>query len=613
MGRNLLTKRIDRGFLVAGAITLGLGAAAIGILYLATPREPKSLSIDAVTAQERFAKFIVRPPEAQNEQIPEWLKSAGSGRRQHGEEGKMGKRGLYSLKGPSDSRDPHLAKILVEEQAKNAGVLGVLANGGSSIGSTFNRESALGSDGGYAARIRVPTDESNSESYHHTRENPFLDTSRHPLSTFSIDVDTASYSNVRRFLDSGQLPPPDAVRVEEMINYFPYDYPQPDGAAPFSVNVDVAKAPWEPSHRLVRIGLKGREIDAGQRPPSNLVFLIDVSGSMEEPNRLPLVQRSLRMLVERLDARDRIAMVVYAGSSGLVLPPTSGRDRNQILDAIERLSAGGSTNGGAGIELAYRVAQEQFISGGSNRVILATDGDFNVGVTDQGELTRLIEAKAKAKVYLTVLGFGMGNLKDATLEQLADKGHGNYAYIDSINEARKVLIEQMTGTLNTIARDVKIQLEIDPKTVKFYRQIGYENRAMRDEEFDDDKKSAGDIGAGHTVTALYELVPATASDGNLMTVKLRYKSPEGDRSELISRSVRSDGSARAPTGDFQFAAAVAAFGMKLRGSHHGDQLGWDRIRQEAEAGRGVDRNGYRAELIRLVKEAQALSTTHASR
>lgn len=348
----------------------------------------------------------------------------------------------------------------------------------------------------------------NGESYSGIAESPFLQVLRDPLSTFSIDVDTASYSNVRRYLQGGSLPPRDAVRVEELINYFDYDYPLPTGDHPFSVNVEVAECPWEPQHRLARIGIKGMEFDDRTQPAANLVFLIDVSGSMNQPNKLPLVQESLGLLVNNLRRNDTVAIVVYAGASGLVLPPTNGGNRADILDAIARLQAGGSTNGGAGIQLAYDTAIQHFVEGGVNRVILATDGDFNVGVQNREELQRLIEVKAKSGVFLSVLGYGMGNLKDGTLEMLADKGNGNYAYIDTINEAQKVLVDQMGGTLVTIAKDVKIQVEFNPAQVGSYRLIGYENRMLAAQDFNDDRKDAGEIGAGHTVTALYEIVPA---------------------------------------------------------------------------------------------------------
>jgi Ca-activated chloride channel homolog len=470
--------------------------------------------------------------------------------------------------------------------------------------------------------------EHNTEAYDRIYDNEFKAVAQDPLSTFSIDVDTASYANVRRFLSHGQLPPKDAVRIEEMVNYFPYNYAPPAGDKPFAVHVEVAGCPWHKEHRLVRVGLKGKEIDPRQRPPCNLVFLIDVSGSMQPENRLPLVKRSLKLLVEQLTERDRIALVVYAGTSGLVLPSTPCGDKAPVLAALDRLEAGGSTNGGAGIELAYRVAAQHFIPGGSNRVILATDGDFNVGVTDRGSLVRLVEEKAKTKVFLTVLGFGMGNLKDATMEQLADKGHGNYAYIDTLGEARKVLVEQASGTLVTIAKDVKVQVEFNPAKAAGYRLIGYENRVLAHQDFNDDKKDAGDIGAGHTVTALYEVVPAGqpldvpavdplkyrkpaevkegAADGELLTVKLRYKEPDGDQSELLQVPVTDSGaSAERASADFRFAAAVAAFGMLLRDSPHKGSAGYAAVRELAGDARNFDPNAHRAEFLKLVEAAES--------
>ncbi|HWB09475.1 MAG TPA: von Willebrand factor type A domain-containing protein [Pirellulales bacterium] len=469
---------------------------------------------------------------------------------------------------------------------------------------------------------------SNTESYDRIYENPFLDVRQNPLSTFSIDVDTASYANVRRFLNGGALPPKDAVRIEELINYFTYHYAPPADDQPFAVHAEVAGCPWEPKHRLLRIALKGREIDLENRPASNLVFLIDVSGSMDDPAKLPLLKSALHMLVDKLGENDRVAMVVYAGSSGLVLPSTSGLYKETILAALDRLQAGGSTNGGSGIQLAYQVAREKFITGGTNRVILCTDGDFNVGVTDQGSLTRLIEEEAKSGVFLSVLGFGAGNLKDSTMEKLADRGNGNYAYIDTLNEARKVLVEELGGTLVTIAKDVKLQLEFNPRRLAAYRLIGYENRLLRAEDFNDDKKDAGEIGAGHTVTALYELVPAgggastskvdelkyqrtgevaeEAFSDELLTLKLRYKEPDGEKSRLIESVVKETDKGYAQASeDFRFASAVAGFGLLLRDSQYKADLTWPAVLELAQASRGTDENGYRAEFIELLKKAAA--------
>jgi Ca-activated chloride channel family protein len=469
----------------------------------------------------------------------------------------------------------------------------------------------------------------NTEAYDRVVDNPFLQVGQNPLSTFSIDVDTAAYANLRRFLTNGMLPPKDAVRIEEMVNYFSYDYPGPKGKEPFSAQVEVAQAPWDLEHRLVRIGLKGREIALDKRPPSNLVFLIDVSGSMEPPNKLPLVKKGLQLLVEKLNENDRIAIVVYAGASGLALPSTPCEQKSRILAALDNLDAGGSTNGGAGVQLAYDTAVANFIKGGTNRVILATDGDFNVGTTNQGDLIRLIEEKAKSGVFLSVLGFGMGNYKDSMLEKLADKGNGNYAYIDSLNEARKVLVEQMAGTLLTIAKDVKTQIEFNPALVGAYRLIGYENRLLRAEDFNDDTKDAGEIGAGHVVTALYELVPAgkemnlpgvdplkyqkpvqttrEAKSDELLTLKLRYKEPDGDTSKLLQFPVTDRGSSwTSASRDFKFASAVAAFGMILRDSPYKGKSTLGGVLELAESGKGHDKEGYRAEFINLVNKARAL-------
>jgi Ca-activated chloride channel family protein len=476
----------------------------------------------------------------------------------------------------------------------------------------------------------------NTEAYDHLADNPFLSVARNPLSTFSIDVDTASYSNVRRFLTNGQLPPPGAVRIEELVNYFTYDDPAPAGDVPFSVNIEVAECPWNAEHRLARIGLKGREVPQELRPPGNLVFLIDVSGSMSAPNKLPLVQAGLRMLVDQLGESDRVAIVVYAGSSGLVLPSTGGDQKQIILSAIDHLQAGGSTNGGAGIQLAYQTAAENFIKEGINRVILCTDGDFNVGVTSQDELVRLIEEKARSKVFLTVLGFGMGNYQDSRLEKLADKGNGIYGYIDNQNEARKLLVEQMQGTLMTIAKDVKLQIEFNPARVAAYRLIGYENRVLKAEDFNNDAKDAGDIGAGHSVTALYELVPAGQSldelgpqfasveplkyqrpqaateiavtSDDLFTLALRYKLPDADVSQRLEFPAHDRGlKASQASRDFVWSAAVASFGMLLRDSPHKGNATFAAVAELAQSSRGADLSGYRGEFVQLVEKARVLS------
>ena len=476
----------------------------------------------------------------------------------------------------------------------------------------------------------------NTEAYGYRKDNDYQRVADHPLSTFSIDVDTAAYANVRRFLNQGQRPPADAVRIEELVNYFSYNYAQPTGQTPFAASLEVASAPWAPEHRLVRIGLKGREVSDAARPQANLVFLLDVSGSMRSPNKLPLVKQSLRLLVDKLRPDDRVAIAVYAGSSGLALPSTPVSRKADILEAIERLEAGGSTNGAMGIHLAYDIAKANFVSGGVNRVILATDGDFNVGTTSEGELVRLIGEKAKGGVFLSVLGFGMGNLKDGTLEQIADKGNGNYAYIDSLAEARKALVEQAGGTLVTIAKDVKIQVEFNPAQVAAYRLIGYENRMLAKEDFNNDAVDAGEIGAGHTVTALYEVVPAGAelpgaaatpavdelkyqrvgtadakrqisSSGELLTVKVRYKEPAGDTSSKLEFPLRDAGLRfEDASQDFKFAAAVAGFGLALRDSPHKGSLTLADISAWGRAGLGNDAGGYRSEFLSLVEKAQAL-------
>lgn len=486
-----------------------------------------------------------------------------------------------------------------------------------------------------------------TEYYAPIVEQGFASPIREPLSTFSIDVDTASYANVRRFLNNGQLPPADAVRIEELINYFDYDYAGPDGETPFATRVAVADCPWAAQHRLVRIGIKGREVPAAERAPSNLVFLLDVSGSMNQPDKLPLLVASLKLLTGQLDQRDRVAIVTYAGNAGLQLASTTcdGPGRQKVIDTLDSLGAGGSTAGAAGISLAYQIATGSFIPGGTNRVILATDGDFNVGITDKESLQRLIETSAQSGVFLSVLGFGEGNLKDGTAELLADKGNGNYSYIDSLDEGQRVLVKEMGGTLVTIAKDVKIQVEFNPAKVGAYRLIGYENRALAAADFNNDKKDAGEIGAGHTVTALYEVVPvgvalvpgvdelkyqtppaaAVASGAasgaaaglaapqftdspDLLTLKLRWKAPDSDTSTKLEWAVQDGGGTLAQAGpDASFSAAVAAFGMLLRGSGSAGDASWDSVIALAEAGRGADADGYRAEFIRLAKVAKGLS------
>ncbi|HSM37192.1 MAG TPA: von Willebrand factor type A domain-containing protein [Longimicrobiales bacterium] len=494
-------------------------------------------------------------------------------------------------------------------------------------------------------RYAPPTDR---EGYAHIQENTFLSARANPLSTFAIDVDRASYANVRRFLlGQGQLPPVDAVRIEELVNYFPYAYADPRGQDPFAVHTDVAPAPWAPEHRLLRVALRGRPLADENRPPSNLVFLIDVSGSMQSPDKLPLLKRAFGMLAGELRPIDRVAIVVYAGAAGLVLPPTTGNRKQTILEAIDRLQAGGSTAGGAGIRLAYDVARRSHIVGGNNRVILATDGDFNVGASSDAEMVRLIEEKREQGTFLTVLGFGTGNLQDAKMEQIADHGNGNFAYIDSDLEARKVLVAEMGGTLHTIAEDVKIQVEFNPAVVRGYRLIGYENRLLAAEDFDDDRKDAGELGAGHTVTALYEVVPVgarsrveirepgelrygerergdasedagvTAEGGRrsgpagreLAFVKLRYKQPEGRTSRLLTHPVP-DRTRRAGE-DLRFAASVAVFGMLLRESEFAGTASWAMARDLARGALGDDPDGYRAEFLRMIDVAASLEADDA--
>ena len=507
---------------------------------------------------------------------------------------------------------------------QSAGRIAEFSMGGSGQPRGSNKASELG-------RFKRAADEEfDTEAYDGIEENRFRDVRGNPLSTFSIDVDTASYSNVRRFLRSDRLPPSGAVRTEEMINYFSYAYPEPQAGDPFSVSVEMARAPWNAGHGLVRIGLRGRGLPAAGRPSSNLVFLIDVSGSMRDPDKLPLLKRSLRGLIEKLSPGDRVAIVVYAGSSGLVLPSTPGTDVSRILKALDDLEAGGSTNGAGGIRLAYQTARENFLREGNNRVILCTDGDFNVGLTSQSELVSLIERERAAGVFLSVLGFGTGNLKDSTMEKLADRGNGNYSYIDSPSEGRKVLVEEMGATLFAIAKDVKVQVEFNPARVAGYRLIGYENRLLAKEDFKDDKKDAGEIGAGHTVTALYEIVPAgqslpdqsavdplkyqrpsaepSPSSNELLTVKLRYKAPEGNESRLIESSVPASGEKdfNLASEDFQFAAAVAAFGMKLRGSPNAGDISWQEIQKIARRNLGEDPGSYRAEFLTLVEKSRQL-------
>lgn len=469
----------------------------------------------------------------------------------------------------------------------------------------------------------------NTEDYDVINENRFYKADDTPLSTFSIDVDAASYSNVRRFLKNGQKPPKDAVRIEEMINYFDYEYPQPKGNEPFEVITELADCPWQPKHKLLHIGLQGKTIPMDNLPASNLVFLIDVSGSMNAPNKLPLLKSAFKLLVNQLRPQDKVSIVVYAGAAGLVLEPTDGNDKPKILEALDRLEAGGSTAGGAGIQLAYKTARAQFIKGGNNRIILATDGDFNVGASSDGEMVRLVEEERKSGVFLTVLGFGMGNYKDNKMQKLSQAGNGNHAYIDEIEEAKKVLVTEFGGTLFTIAKDVKIQIEFNPATVAGYRLIGYENRLLNKEDFNDDKKDAGELGSGHTVTALYEIIPAgvkseflssvdplkyqngtkktNTATAEMATVKLRYKLPDGDESKLTQRIVSAEGTTFDRSSEnFRFSAAVAGFGMLLRDSEFKGTATYQNCREWAKNALGKDKNDYRREFVRLLDTTEML-------
>jgi Ca-activated chloride channel family protein len=469
--------------------------------------------------------------------------------------------------------------------------------------------------------------EPDNEDYESFVENPFENPKSAPLSTFSIDVDNASYTNVRRFINNGQTVPKDAVRVEEMVNFFKYQYPQPTGEHPFSINTEYSECPWNVKNKLVRIGLQGKNIPTDNLPASNLVFLIDVSGSMSDIIKLPLVKESLKVLVAQLREEDKIAMVVYAGAAGLVLPPTSGSEKQTIIDALDKLQSGGSTAGGAGIQLAYKTAEEHFIKGGNNRVILATDGDFNVGASSDADMQTLIEEKRKSGVFLTCLGYGMGNYKDSKLETIADKGNGNYAYIDNIQEANRFLGKEFKGSMFAIAKDVKIQIEFNPAHVKAYRLIGYENRKLRPEDFKNDAIDAGELGSGHTVTALYEIIPTdTKSDffvetdelkytkveasktkfnDELATIKFRYKKPDGSKSiEMVQVIDHKVNALETASSGFKFSAAVAWFGLKLRDSKLVTNKSSAEIKKLAKEGLAYDEDGYKAEFIRLVEAVQ---------
>ncbi|MCX6329495.1 MAG: von Willebrand factor type A domain-containing protein [Bacteroidia bacterium] len=470
----------------------------------------------------------------------------------------------------------------------------------------------------------------NTEGYASINENGYKNVKNNPLSTFSIDVDNASYTNIRRFINNGSLPPADAVRIEEMINYFKYDYPEPNGEHPFSVYTELAICPWNGKHQLLQVGLRGKSIDKTSLPPSNLVFLIDVSGSMEDPNKLPLLKSAFGLLVNELRPQDHVAIVVYAGAAGLVLESTPGNKKEVIMSAIDNLEAGGSTAGGAGLKLAYNEAEKNFVKGGNNRIILATDGDFNVGESSNGGMERLVEEKRELGVFITVLGFGMGNYKDDKMEIIADKGNGNYAYIDNLQEARRVLVREFGGTLFTIAKDVKFQLEFNPAKVESYRLIGYENRLLNDEDFNDDTKDAGEMGSGHMVTALYEIVRTGSGEkvpsidplkyqqsrsnvseesysDELLTIKVRYKKPDGSTSMLLEKPVRGNADIIEEASDnLRFAAAVIEFGMILRESEFKGTSTLDSAAKLARSAKGEDEDGYRSEMIRLIATAKDL-------
>lgn len=483
---------------------------------------------------------------------------------------------------------------------------------------------------GRAAGVMIAYEQDNyhnTEEYSSIHENGFKKVLDNALSTFSIDVDAASYSNMRRFINNGQLPPKDAVRIEEMINYFNYEYENPTGKDPFSINTEVARAPWNEKHLIAQIGLQGKKIELENLPASNIVFLLDVSGSMSAPNKLPLLKSAFKLLVNELRPQDKVSIVVYAGAAGVVLEPTDGNDKKKIMEALDRLQAGGSTAGGAGINLAYKLAKEQFVEGGNNRVVLATDGDFNVGASSNASMERLIEEKRDEGVFLTVLGFGMGNYKDSKMEILADKGNGNYAYIDNMKEAKKVLVNEFGGTMFTIAKDVKIQVEFNPAVVQAYRLIGYENRLLNDEDFNDDKKDAGELGSGHTVTALYEIIPVgvdsefvkdidplkyqsndqkvISSTDELLTVKFRYKEPDGSKSKLITQVVKNE--IRKSSDNLDWSMAVAGFGMLLRDSEYKGDLAFEDVLSMAKKSKGQDGFGYRAEFIELVDLASRMN------
>lgn len=481
----------------------------------------------------------------------------------------------------------------------------------------------------------VAAEKNNTEEYDKIQENAFKGVAQTPVSTFSIDVDNASYSNIRRYLDMDRMPPAGAVRIEEMVNYFDYDYPQPQSKDPFSINTEVSTAPWNADHHLIHIGLQGKELAYDDLKSSNLVFLIDASGSMGDENKLPLLKKSLKLLLAELDDKDRVAIVAYAGAAGLVLPSTPASQQETILNALDGVNSGGSTAGGEGIQLAYKIAKENLISNGNNRVILATDGDFNVGTSSSSELVSLIEEKRKDAIYLTICGFGMGNYKDGRMEQISNAGNGNYFYIDNIREAKKVFVTQMRANMFTIAKDVKIQIEFNPKTVKAYRLIGYENRLLAKEDFDDDTKDAGELGAGHTVTAIYEVIlsdskskqaiakaadlkyqtkTVAGNNSDLMTVKFRYKPIKSDESILLEQVLPKSAliNLENSSNNYRFSAAVAGFGMLLRDSEFKGTATYDNISSLAKGALGADKENYRTEFLQLIQTASALQALEAS-
>ena len=495
--------------------------------------------------------------------------------------------------------------------------------------STGSRHRKMAPHMGRVHTLQAPPNQ-NTESYNGVEENDFHYATEDPLSTFSIDVDRASYSNIRRFINNGQLPPVDAVRVEEMINYFDYEYESPKGKDPVKIYTELGQAPWNSDHQLLQIGIKAKDLELESLPPSNIVFLIDVSGSMNQPNKLPLLKSSMKILVQQMRDKDRVAIVVYAGAAGLVLESTPGDDKQKIYNAIDNPSAGGSTAGGAGIKLAYQVALENFVEDGNNRIVLATDGDFNVGAASDSDMEALIKTKRDQGVFLTVLGFGMGNYKDSKMEILADKGNGNYAYIDNITEAKKTLVNEFGGTMFAVAKDVKIQVEFNPANVAEYRLIGYDNRMLNKEDFNNDKKDAGEMGVGHVVTALYEIVPIGKSSNRVdplkyqksepiteavltdevVTVKLRYKEPDGEKSRLMSHIVKAKvGSIDRATNNLKWSASVAGFGMLLHGSDHVGSYNYDAMIKLAETAVGEDKEGYRRECLQLMKSAELLNRT----